>query len=249
MKRIVILIAVLGAAVAAVASVASGAPPGSLTCTGGPIAGGDYNSITVTGNCFFAGGAVNVAGNVTVADGAILNDHAFSLATVHVMGNVMVGKGSVLGLGHYGAPPAPQSGTVVDGNVIANQPLTLYLGAIHIHGNLVSNGGGGGPNGQFRNFPTKDDIVDGNLIIQGWQGGWLGVIRDRVGGNAIVSKNASVVTENGPGLDTDSNEVQTNVVGGNLICVGNTPAAQVNSGDGGQPNTVGGNKIGQCAGL
>jgi hypothetical protein len=41
----------------------------------------------------------------------------------------------------------------------------------------------------------------------------------------------------------------TNVIAGNLICHNNTPAAQVNPDDGGQPNTVGGRKIGECAGL
>lgn len=38
-------------------------------------------------------------------------------------------------------------------------------------------------------------------------------------------------------------------IGGNLTCQDNTPAAQVNPGDGGLPNTVLGQAIGQCAGL
>jgi hypothetical protein len=41
----------------------------------------------------------------------------------------------------------------------------------------------------------------------------------------------------------------TNTIGGNLICQNNTPPAQVNPDDGGLPNTVTGNKIGECAGL
>ena len=49
--------------------------------------------------------------------------------------------------------------------------------------------------------------------------------------------------------DPDSNEIQTNTIGGSLICFRNSPAAQVNPDDGGQPNVVGGLKIGQCAGL
>ena len=91
-------------------------------------------------------------------------------------------------------------------------------------------------------------------MIQGWTGGWIGLIRNHVGGNVIFSKNTSVI--NGlvdppvPGqVDSDSSEVMTNVIGRNLICQGNTPKAQVNPDDGGQPNTVGGHKIGQCAGL
>jgi hypothetical protein len=218
------------------------AAPGPTTCSDGSIAAGTYNGLNVTGNCTFAdGAAVTINGNLNVADGAMLNDHAASSATVLVTGNVRVGKGAVLGLGHYNET-GPHAATV-NGNIVANQPLTLYLGAITVHGNVVSNGGGD----PTRNFPIKDDTVGGNLILQGWHGFWLGAIRDTVGGNLIVSNNTAADTSQLPG--SDSTEVQTNKVNGNLICQGNTPAAQVNPDDGGQPNIVGGNKIGQCAGL
>ncbi|MEZ4503039.1 MAG: hypothetical protein R3C39_10475 [Dehalococcoidia bacterium] len=197
---------------------------------------------------------------MTVADGAVLNDHAFSLADhVLITGNVKVGKGAVLGLGTY--DPGATHDTVVNGNIEANQPLTLYVTFTTVHGNVISNGGGSAD--EFRNFPTKDNIIDGNLIMQGWHGGWLGVIRNHVGGNVIVSKNVSVLMETpagcdaelgectgtGPGIDSDSTEVQTNVIEGNLICQHNTPVAQVNALDGGQPNDVGGHGIGECATL
>jgi hypothetical protein len=232
---------------------ASASAPGSLTCTGGAIGSGSYKGVTVTGNCGFVPGAViTIDGNLVVEDGASLNDHAASTATVNVSGNVLVGKGAVLGLGTYN-PFAPHNSSV-DGNVIANQPLSLYISFLTVHGNLVSNGGGGGVTGEFRNFPTKDNTIDGNLIVQGWTGGWIGLIRNHVGGNVIFNDNTSVI--NGlvdppvPGqVDTDSSEIMTNVVGGNLICHGNTPSAQVNPDDGGQPNSVGGRKIGQCEGL
>jgi hypothetical protein len=215
------------------------AAPGAGTCSGGSIPAGTYNGFTVTGNCTVAGD-VTINGNLFVADGAVLNDHAASTAMVHVTGNVIVGRGAVLGLGDYN--PSHNSATV-DGNIIANQPLTLYLGAMTVHGNVVSNGGGD----PGRNFPIKDDRIGGNLIIQGWSGLWLGVIRTTVGGNVIVSNNRAADTSHDPGAD--STEVQTNHISGNLICQGNSPAAQVNPDDGGLPNIVGGNKIGQCAGL
>lgn len=222
-----------------VASSAFAANPSASTCSGGAIASGSYGSLTVTGTCWFAGGTVTINGNLTVAGGAVLNDHDFTTATVNVSGNVLVGPGAVLGLGSYN--PSSGQTTTVDGNIIADRPLSLYLSFITVHGNLVSNGGGGA-DAQGRNFPTKDDTIDGNLILQGWSGQWIGAIRDQVGGNLIFSKNTSVV-------DPDSSEVQTNVISGNLICQGNSPAAQVNPGDGGQPNIVGGAKVGQCSGL
>ena len=88
-----------------------------------------------------------------MADGAALNDHAGTSATVHVTGNVLVGKGGILGLGTYN-PFAPHD-SVVDGNIIANQPLSLYLSFLTVHGNVISNGGGGGPAGEFRNFRPR----------------------------------------------------------------------------------------------
>ena len=235
------------------ASSAVAAPALPAMCSGGSIAAGTYSSLTVTGVCSFSGGTVTVTGNLVVKDGAALNDHAASpLTTVHVGGNVLVGKGAIVGLGTYN-PAAPHD-SVVDGNVIANQPLSLYISFTTIHGNLISHGGGGGVTGEFRNFPTKDNTIDGNAVIQGWTGGWIGFIRNHVGGNTIFSGNTSVinglVTPPVPGeVDPDSSEIMTNTIGGNLICWRNTPAAQVNPDDGGQPNDVGGRKIGQCAGL
>jgi hypothetical protein len=240
--------------------------PGSLTCSGGtagsptPIVAGIYNGLTVTGICRVVGN-VTVSGNLNIVAGAILNDHAVSFGTVHVTGNVTVGNGAVLGLGHYGAPFA-QSGSVVDGNVVADAPLTLYLGGLTVHGNVVSNGGGSGAAGPFRNFPTKDDIIDGNLIMQGWQGGWIGIIRDKVGGNVVFVDNASVLhqtpdpcgapgepicTGSAPGADADSSEVDTNTIGGNLICQNNSPVAQRGDAPASLPNSVTGNKIGECS--
>jgi len=221
-------------------SSALASPPGSLTCSSGAIASGTYKGVTVTGQCTFAGDAViTIDGNLVVSDGAALNDHARSTATVNVSGNVLVGKGAVLGLGTYN-PSAPHNSSV-GGNIIANQPLSLYLSFLRVHGNLISNGGGGGVTGEFRNFPTKDDTIDGNLSVTGWSGFWVGLIRDTVGGSVTFSNNS--------GNNPDSSEVMTNVIGGNLVCTGNTPVATVNPDDGGMPNVVGGTATGECAGL
>jgi len=234
------------------------------TCSGGDIVAGSYSGVTVTGVCRF-NGDVTINGELTIADGAVLNSHAsqvpFKSANVTINGNVKVGKGAVLGLGNYG-PPGIKTNTVVNGSINANQPLDLYLSGITVHGNVISNGGGPGTS-QFLNFPTKDDTIDGNLIMQGWQGGWIGAIRDVVGGNLNLSNNASVTHQTplgcddndpnpanhcsgfAPGPDSDSTEVATDTVGGNLICHGNDPAAQLGD-SGGSINSVSGNKIGEC---
>ena len=236
----------LGLAVVALVSVAAataiGAPPNAGSCAGGLIQGGTYSGFTVTGNCFFAGAPITINGNLKIADGASLNAHAATFAVVHVTGNVMVGRGSILGLGRYGPPDVPQSGTVVDGNIVADSPMSLYLSAITVHGNLVSNGG----SGPGLNFPIKNLVVDGNVIMQGWTGLWIGLFRSQVGGNVIFSKNSG--NQIGDLGTPDSSEIADNVIGGNLICQGNDPAAQVGDSEGG-PNSVGGHAVGECASL
>ena len=225
---------------------------GGATCTGGAIHAGTYRGLTVTGNCSIdAGALVQINGNLTVARGAILDDHAapFS-AVVHITGNVRVGEGAVLGLGTYATPGSVGPDTV-GGSIVAIEPLTLYLGGITVGGNVISIGGGlpSTSVADFRNFPLKDDVIHGSVIIAGWRGGWLGVIRNHVGGSVLFLNNRSLSSPEGPGMDPDSSEVQTNVIAHNLVCFGNSPAAQINSGDGGQPNVVGGHAIGECAGL
>lgn len=248
--RLLLIVGIV--ACAGFAATQAGADPSSVpVCSSaGTALSGNYSQLVVTGNAYVAGGAsLNVAHNLIIAPGACLD--AFSLGTVTVGGNVFVGHGAVLGLGctpeSLGDPTIPPcfahtTNDTVGGSIFADAPLTMYLDGNTIHGNVVSVGGGPGLHGDFVNFPIKDNVIGGSLLVSGWQGGWFGAIRNQIGGNAIINGNMSI-------QDPDSNEVQTNQIGGNLICFHNSPAAQVNPDDGGQPNVVGGLKIGQCAGL
>jgi hypothetical protein len=273
-------ILLFGAVVAMLAMVLPGsalaASPGAGTCTGGTVPAGTYSSFTVTGTCTVAYGAnVQINGDLTIADGASLDDHGAELwmhAQMHITGNVHVGKGAVLGLGWNGGGPLfpPDGGEgklgpdTVGGNIIADQPLALQIGQVTINGNLISNGGGvvSTSKEDARNFPVEDNVIHGNLIVQGWRGGWIGLIRNTVDGNVIFAKNVSASNrDTGPGMDPDSSEVMGSdasifglgtypqTIGGNLICHDNVPAAQVNPFDGGANNFVGGKAIGECAGL
>ena len=100
---------------------------------------------TGTRNIAF-GATVHITGDLTVAQGASLNDHGprhGCTARCTSAANVMVGKGAVLGLG-WNSPGG--EGTLgpdtVGGNIVASQPLALQIGQVTIGGNLVSNGGG-----------------------------------------------------------------------------------------------------------
>jgi hypothetical protein len=237
-------------------STAFAASPSQPTCSGGAIAPGTYSGLTVTGDCTVKG-AVTVNGDVTVADGAWL-DAAYLETVMTINGNVKVGTDATLGLGcsfgyhDCGLNPHAWIGNVtVNGNISANQSLTMYLDFTTVHGSVTVNGGGNialvdhPPAEDGLVLPIKDDTIDGNLMVHGWQGAWFGAIRDHVGGNLMVSNVAGTrMGEFGP----DSTEVVTNVVAGNLICQSNTPPAQIGD-SGGTVNTVGGNKIGECASL
>ncbi len=238
-------------------------------CVDGTMAGGTYRNFTVTGTCVIAYGAtVHIKGDLKIARHASLNDHGAELwmkAEMHVDGNIKVGRGGVLGLG-WNSPGG--EGTLgpdtVGGNITADHPLALQIGGVTVWGNVTSNGGGvlSTSIADFRNFPVKDNVIHGNLVIKGWHGGWIGLIRNTVDRNVIFSDNKSRSNDvTGPGTDTDSSEVMgtdlssiggpviPQTIGGNLICHGNVPAAQVNPLDGGAKNIVGGKAIGQCKGL
>jgi hypothetical protein len=273
MRRLAIVGAVVALLAMALPGSALAAKPGAGTCAGGTpgnpevIPANTYSGFTVTGFCVFGPGTTTINGNLTVAPGAGLDDHGAEQwmgAELHVTGNVKVGKGAALGLGWNGGGPLPGGEgklgpDTVGGNIIANQPLALQIGQVTIDGNLISNGGGvTSLAGAERNFPVEDNVIHGNLIVQGWTGGWIGLIRNTVDGNVIFANNVSMWNrDTGTGMDPDSSEVMGSMgpfpqtIGGNLICHDNVPAAQVNPNppDSGAANFVGGKAIGECAGL
>jgi hypothetical protein len=157
------------------ASVAFAAGP--TTCSGGDLAPGTYDGLTVTGDCTVKGD-VNINGNVRVTQGATF-DAAYIGTRLTINGNVNVGKDAVLSLGcsfgyhDCGVNPAVWEGAItVNGNIVASQALTMFLDFLTIHGNVVSNGGGDisrvDPGGLV--FPIKDNVIDGNVMVNGWQG-------------------------------------------------------------------------------
>jgi hypothetical protein len=242
----------------------SSALAGSKETCDGAISG-LHGSVTVTGTCAVVA-PVTIHGNLTLDHGTVFAGFG---PEVHVTGNVKVGEGALLALG-YNRPAGVLGPDTVGGNIVANHPLSLYVGNMTVGGNVVSNGGG--TVHRFYNFPIKDNKIGGNVIIHGWTGGWWGVIANTVHGSVDLSRNTSVVhpaddpacetsgtfpngCDAAPGKDDDSSEVQSRGtanpqhISGNLICHGNTPSAQVNPGDGGAANIVDGHKIGECAGL
>jgi hypothetical protein len=268
MRKLTMLASLVGLLTMAVAGSALAGKPSAAPdpCQGGTLAPGTYGALTFTHDCVIDS-MVTIDGNVVVANGVYLSA-GWPGTMLTVNGNVDVRKGATLGLGcafFYntcgfvpGPPPPPWGGVnvTVNGNITANQALSVYLDWTAVHGNVVVNGGGdasmvdtgGQENGLV--LPIKDNVIDGNVIVHGWAGAWFGVIRNRIGGNVMVSHDSGTRVGTDPpyvGVP-DSTEVATNTIGGNLICQHNSPAAQLGD-TGGAPNAVAGNKIGECTGV
>lgn len=229
------------------------AATGGYTCWGGVLPAGTYGSVTVAGPCVVAAGSVTVGGNLTVAgSGALLA--AFDGSNVTVAGNASVEAGgvAVLGCDAHAFPcldnPTGFTWARIGGNLSAEGALAEIVHDTAVGGNLTIDGGGGGVNCASQPalmgapaYATFEQVTVGkNVTVNGWQSCWIGFFRNHVAGNFTYTNNITA--------DPDGNEIQTNWIGGNMTCTGNSPAPQ--QGDShGLPNVVLGKALGQCAGL
>jgi len=234
-------------------------PGHGSTCAGGSIGPGTYSSLTITGFCTVDQGVVIVKHNVTVAPNAGLFAAFGGGPELVVGGNLKVQTNGVLVLGcEPGAfacfnDPDQEVGTLsskgtVFGNLDAHDALTVLVHGSTVGHNLTLHGGGGGVNCDSQDalqgapaYATFEDLsVGGNVSISHWQSCWLGLFRNTVGGNVHFHDNVTA--------DPDGNEIQTNIVKGNLDCRGDNPVAQQGDSEG-NPNIVLGHATGECAAL
>jgi hypothetical protein len=261
----------LGAAPASAHSMSSHECSGTFTSPG-LLAGTYSGDVEVDGYCQVNGGAAVVKGNLTLAPGSALNatfalndvtGHGRSSLTVY--GNVKVLEGATLAMGCEAEhspcsddPNAATGGTLtgqnrVYGNLTGRAALAIIVHAAKIGGNVDQEGGGGGEAAMTCQVPTsgvfsvigspvfsdyEDNWISGNLTVSDLRTCWFGALRDHVSGNVRDSDNKFG--------DPDANEVDSNVVRGNLNCYGNSPAVQFGDAAGGTPNKVSGNATGEC---
>ncbi|HZT84136.1 MAG TPA: hypothetical protein VE984_01795 [Gaiellaceae bacterium] len=231
----------------------------SGTCSGGSIAPGTYSSLTVTGFCTVDAGVVTVRHNVTVRPNAGLVAAFGGGPQLVVGGDLRVGSNAVLVLGCEPQAfvcfndPDQQVGTLsskgtVFGNLKAHGALAVLVHNTTVGHDLLLDDGGGGVNCNPQTalsgspaYATFEDMSVGhNADIRDWRSCWLGFFRTTVG--------HSVHFRNNVVADPDGNEVATNVVADDLVCSGDSPAAQVGD-SGGAPNIVLDRASGECAAL
>jgi hypothetical protein len=233
------------------------------TCSGGSIASGVYENLKIAGNCKVDAGSVRVEHNLTVLSGGTLIAAFGGSETMpvgsdlRVGGNLDVKLNGILVLGcepiNYIClnDPDQKVGSYstrdrVDGNLRAENALSVLVHLTVIGHDVSLNGGGGGVScasslPALGGFPPygdlEDDIIGGDLTITGWQSCWLGFFRDAIARHVDFNNNVTA--------DPDGNEMGTNSIGDNLSCTGNTPSPQVGD-SGGTLNNVFGHANGQC---
>lgn len=191
--------------VPAATGVAAG--PSAAVCSGS-LAPGTYQSITVP-----AGATCDLG------DGPVT-----------VLAGVSVGPGATFMLGHetpYGPLTSSLGGGVVGDNAAQ----------VQIHNSRITGGvnlqGGSGPFGCTAPIAPlcfndlEDNVINGGATINGYDGLYLGFIRNTVNGTTTVTNNAV----------PDELDLGSNTVHGDLVCGGNTPVE--NTGESpGAPNSV-----------
>jgi hypothetical protein len=213
------LTAVLGALVLVAASITVGVAAKGATAA---------NSTPCTD--FLAPGSY---GRVVVPAGA----SCFSDGGVTIRGGLYVEPGATFVLGDETIPG--DNGTIT-GGVHATSPANLQIHFMTINGGVESHGGSGPFGGPFGvTFTTiEDSQINGGVSMTGYDGFWMGFIRNHVNGAVNLSDNVL--------LDEDGNEYVTNTIHGSLSCFGNSPAPQIGDSEG-SLNHVTGAKKGQCS--
>jgi hypothetical protein len=206
----------LGALVAAAFFVVPAFAAGGTTTCNGTLAPGTYNRVVVP------------------QDGVCLSD-----GPVTIRAGLWVEQGATLVFGNE--ENAVHTATI-SGGVHSSNAMNVQIHFSTINGGVDLEGGAGPFGGPFDvTWNTlEDDVINGSVTVNGYNGFWQGFIRNNVHGSTDLNNNVL--------LDPDGNEFVTNTIHGNLNCAGNDPAPQVGD-SGGSPNQVTGQETGQCRGL
>ena len=215
MKRFIRAVSVCAAAVGALALVPglAGAKP-ATTCDG-TLAPGTYTSVVVPddGVCIIEEGPLTINAGLTIGAGATFV---------------------------FGSEQTPNETATINGGVHATDAMNVQIHFATINGGVDIHGGSGVFGGPFDiTWNTiEDSVIHGGATIEGYNGFWMGFIRNTVYGPVNLNDNVL--------FDDDGNEYVTNTIYGGLHCEGNEPAAQVGDSEG-SPNQVTGPVTGECA--
>jgi hypothetical protein len=216
MRKLISIVGLAALLLAGFALVAPAAFAATTTCDG-ELAPGTYGPVVEP-----EGGACFSSGPITITDG------------------LEVSPGATL---QFGSDEDPAHTATISNGVVATNPANLQIHHSTISGGIRSVGGTGpfGPPFDVTWIAIEDNLIRGGVVIDGYDGFWMGFIGNTVKGTVRLSNNNLAEKD-------DANEYVTNNIRGNLKCWGNDPAPQVGDSEG-SPNVVSGRKTGQCANL
>jgi hypothetical protein len=192
----------------AIGVASAGAAPSTTLCSGN-LGPGTYGSLVVPANqtCNLGVGPVTVHGGVRIEAGATFI------------------------LGFEGGPA---TGTI-NGGVTAVDAATVDIHNARINGGVSLQGGDNAsgsqctaPYGGLCANDLEDNSINGGATINGYDGFYLGFIRNRVNGTTVIS-NTTV---------PDETDVGSNIVHGDLLCFGNIPLENTGGSPPATPDTV-----------
>lgn len=149
---------------------------------------------------------------------------------VRVLGGVRVGPGATFMLGFE---LGPATGTITGGLRATN------AAQVQVHNARITGGvriqGGAGPIGCAQPFgpvcftDLEDNSISGGATINGYNGFFLGFIRNHVNGSVTISNNTQTL---------DQLDIGSNVIHGSLTCTGNNPTENTGDSPGPTPDRV-----------
>ena len=185
----------------------AGAASSSVTTCVGPLAPGTYDSLVVPAG-----------------------QSCLGIGPVKVLAGVQIGHGATFVLGFESGPT---TGTI-NGGLKAD-----HAAQVQVHNARITGGvrilGGSGPFGCTEPFrpvcfaDLEDNSISGRVTIEGYDGFWLGFIRNHVNGSVTISNNTQTL---------DETDVGSNMVNGNLTCTGNDPLENLGASPGPVADTV-----------
>jgi hypothetical protein len=219
--RIAAALLMIGSGVIAFSGVASAAGSNVTRCEG-QIGPGSFNQLVVPANTVcFATGPLDVRGGLTIDAGAtfVLGSEDNPTPTGTIRGGVHATNAANVQI-HFA--------TILGGVDIQGGSGPFFAGSPFCMPECIT-------------FNTiEDSTIKGGATINGYDGFWMGFIRNTVSGSVNLTNNHLT--------DPDGNEYVTNSIRGSLNCSGNLPPAQIGDSEG-QENVVTGAATGECADL
>jgi len=148
---------------------------------------------------------------------------------VRVRAGVEIGPGATFILGFE---LGPDTGTIT-GGIVGDNAAQVQVHNARITGGVRLQGGAGPvgctePDAPVCFTDLEDNSISGGVTINGYNGFFLGFIRNHVNGAVTISNN----------VVPDEIDIGTNMVNGSLTCAGNNPLENTGGSPGPTPNTV-----------